>query len=72
MALCPYEGSTTQFTHLSMLTRGFHRFCFNDILSHWDLGPTACYSRQRHVPSEALTKDPLVAPQGAPAFWSLF
>lgn len=45
-ALCSCEGSVTQFTHLSMLTRGFHCFCFNDILNHWDLSPTACDGRQ--------------------------
>lgn len=68
-ALCSCEGSVTQFTHLSMITRDFHCLCFNDILNHWDLSPTAYDSKQRalrvgHTPSEALTKDPLVASQG--------
>lgn len=36
----------THFTHMSILTRGFHCLYFNDILSHWDLGPTTYDSRQ--------------------------
>lgn len=43
---CPYKGSVTWFMHLSVLTRGFYHLCFNGILSHWDLSPTACDSRQ--------------------------